>query len=121
MDIKEILEEANAAVLADLAKLEIEVKDKEDMKLHIKIESAASLVKDEQVGDDQTMEDDAPLSSNEHIMFPGLCSTVEQERNVETDHEIDLRDFEEQMDLDDEHIIQDASGVLEPVKGKAVY
>lgn len=112
-DISKILKEAEDEVATEMRNLGVDVEQLE-LKLHIKLDSA---IREDNENCDLDDDVDDYQISEPNTQFPGLSLGFEADENTE---EIDLLiDGEnERMDIDEEEVVQDASGILEPALGK---
>lgn len=121
IDIGNILKQADIEVNEEMSKLGIDV-DQLEIKLHIKCESSNLLSKEDletfNEPDDEVVDDLQISDSN--TQFYGLSSDLETLETGAGIGEVDLSEAEEnlEMEIDDEELVEDASGVLEPALGK---
>lgn len=107
----------NVAVCGEIQNMEVEMKHVENMKLHVKLESISSMIKEEIDPDDEN-DDCEQISTNMNFHFHDLPDMIEEDTNVES---FPIDDVDSNlMDVDEDEIIQDASGLLQPVLGMSL-
>lgn len=118
-DIAQIFCQAESSVTEEMEKLGLDVTEL-DTKLHIKCEAMQGPIKEdvEKDSDDEAVDDQ--LISEPNVHFPGLLGVFEADivpEEIEIDPASD-DESDQEMEIDDEEIAQDASGVLEPALGE---
>lgn len=107
----------NVAVCGEIQNMEVEMKHVENMKLHVKLVSVSSMIKEEINPDDEN-DYCEQISTNMNFHFHNLPDMIEEDTNVES---FPIDDVDSNlMDVDEDEIIQDASGLLQPVLGMSL-